>query len=79
MEVSKKAVLRQGRQGAQHAAKGDVPAGFKADRSPVQKTKRCQDAFIRSGTSRTHLSRGIKDGPRRLIGGGSRLGSWSFF
>jgi hypothetical protein len=79
VDVSKQTILRQGWQGAKHAAKGDVPAGFKADRSAVQKTKRSQDAFIRSGTCRSHLSRGIKDGPRGLVGGGRRMWSWSFF
>ena len=79
VDVSKQAILRQGRQGAQHAAKGDVAAGFKADRSTVEKTKCRQDTLIRPGARRTHFRRGIVDGPRGLVGGGRRLWSRSVF
>ncbi len=79
VDVSKQAILRQGRQGAQHAAKGDVAAGFKTGRSPVQKTECRQDTFVRPGARRAHFRRGIGDGPRGLVGGGGRLWSWSFF
>ena len=79
VDVSKQAILRQGRQGAQHAAEGDVAAGFKTGRSAVQKTECRQDAFVRPGARRAHFRRGIGDSPRGLVGGRGRLRSWSFF
>ena len=79
MDVSKQAIRRQGRQGAQHAAEGDVAAGFKTGRSAVQKTECRQDAFVRPGACRAHFGRGIFDGPRGLVGGGGWLWSGSFF
>ena len=72
VEMSKQAILRQGRQGAQDAAEGDVAAGFKTGGSTVQKTECRQDAFLRPGARRAHLCRGIGDGPRGLVGGGGR-------
>ena len=79
VDVSKQAIFGQGRQGAQHAAKGDVAAGFKTDRSPVQKAECRQDALIRPGACCAHFRRGIGDGSRGLVGGGRRLWSWGFF
>ena len=37
VDVSKQAICRQGRQGAQHAAKGDIAAGFKMGRAPSRR------------------------------------------
>ena len=79
VDVSKQAILRQGRQGAEHAAKGDVAAGLETGRGPVQKTECRQDSFVRPGARRAHLRRGIIDGPRGLVGGGRRLWNWGFF
>ncbi len=72
VEVSKQPVLRQGRQGTQHAAKEDVTTGFKAGRCPVEKTDCRQDAFVRPCARRPQFGYGIKGGPRGLVGG-SRL------
>ncbi len=42
MDVSKQSVLRQGRQGTQHAAKGDIATGLKTGRGPVEKSHAAQ-------------------------------------
>jgi len=77
VDVSKQAISGQGWQGAQDAAKGDVAADFKAGWSPVQKTECRQHAFVGPGACRAHFCRGIKNGPRGLVGGGRRLWSWN--
>jgi hypothetical protein len=73
VEVSKQAILRQGWQGAEYTAERDVATCFKAGRSAVQKTECRQDALVRSGAGRAHSRRGIKGGPRGLVGGGGGL------
>ena len=64
---------------AQHTAEGDVAAGFKTGRRPIEQTECRQDAFVRPGARRAHFRRGIKGGPRGLVGGGWRLRSRCIF
>ena len=79
MDVSKQTILRQSRQGAEHAAEGNVAAGFKTGRSTVQKTECRQDTFVRPGACRAHFGRGIFGGSRGLVGGDRRLWNGGFF
>ena len=78
VEMSKQAILRQGWQGAEHAAKGDVAAGLEMGRGSIQKTECCQDALVRPGARRAHFSRGIFDGPSGSVCGNGRLESCGF-
>ena len=78
VEMSKQAILRQGRQGAEHAAKGDVAAGLEMGRGSIQKTECRQDALVRPGARRAHFSRGIFNGPSGPVGGNGRLESCGF-
>src|SRR5271166_4590751 len=67
--MSKQSVFGQGRQGTQHAAKGDIATGFKTSRGTVEKAEGRQDTVDRPSARRSHFRRGIFDGPRGLIGG----------
>ena len=78
VDMSKQAILRQGWQGAEHAAKGDVAAGLEMGRGSIQKTECCQDALVRPGARRAHFSRGIFDGPSGSVCGNGRLESCGF-
>ena len=49
VDVSKQSVLRQGRQGAQHAAEGDIATSFKTRRGTVEKAKCRQSRARRAG------------------------------
>ena len=73
VDMSKQTILRQGRQGAHHAAKGDIAAGFKTGWSAVEKAECRQDAFLWSSAGRAHFCRSINGSPRGLVGGNRRL------
>ena len=79
VDVPKQAIGLQGRQGAEHAAAGDIAAGLKTGRSPVEQTKGRQGALVGPGAGRAHLGRGIKDGPGGLVGGRGRLWNGNVF
>ncbi len=73
MDVSKQAVLRQSRQGTQHAAEGNVAADFKTSRRPIEKTHCGPDTFIRPCARCAHLGRGVLGGSRGFVGANGRL------
>ena len=73
--MSKQAICRQGRQGAEHAAKGDVAAGLEMGRGSIEKTEYRRQGLAPAGPGarRAHFSRGIFNGPSGPVGGNGRL------
>ncbi len=79
MDVSKQAILRQSRQGAQHATAGNVAADFKTSRRPVKKTHCRPDTFIRPCARCAHLGCSVLDRSHGFVGANGRLGNGAVF